>query len=120
MAENIGGVGRPIRFCPLCQQADDHPKHLVINEDANIGRHMDCCAAAGCPDGNCDVVTAEADGATGKKMLSHVTQLHQNNDVPALLAEHRAVNPHQDPEHESFVGWPHLGFVAVNLQGADR
>lgn len=38
-------------------------------------RHMDCCRAAGCPDGTCDVQTAGAEGLRGGDLLAHLTHL---------------------------------------------
>lgn len=35
-------------------------------------RHIDCCAAAGCPDGSCPPVVAQTNGVTGKKLLDHL------------------------------------------------
>lgn len=40
-------------------------------------RHLDCCAAAGCPSGTCGPQVAGAPG-TGKKMLNHL----MNQDDP--------------------------------------
>lgn len=37
-------------------------------------RHLDCCAAAGCPTGTCGPQVADAPGA-GKKMLDHLVGL---------------------------------------------
>lgn len=46
----------PIRFCSVCKQADDHPRHDVWGTDPNVAPHLDCCASVGCPDGSCDVL----------------------------------------------------------------
>lgn len=35
---------RPQRFCDVCKQTDDHPRHTLGTQV----RHMDCCAAEGC------------------------------------------------------------------------
>ena len=52
----IGG-GRPERFCPLCRQVDDHPRHVKSTDpDDGVAEHMDCCRGRGCLDGSCDVV----------------------------------------------------------------
>lgn len=121
MSGNIGG-GRPVRFCPVCKQADDHPHHLWAGEPDEIARHMDCCREAGCPDGRCDVVTAGAEDKRGADLADHVTALHESEDVPALIRAHQEANPHQDPTHPSFRGFPTTYMVAgpVNLQGVDR
>lgn len=119
-AENIGG--RPITFCPLCKQVDDHVKHLYVGEPDGIGRHTDCCRAAGCPDGTCDVLREGAEELTGANFLGHVLDLHEQEDVEALKAEHQVENPTQDPGHESFVGFDTTFIVGgpTQLQGADR
>ena len=35
---------RPLRFCDVCGQEDDHPRHV----SATAVRHLDCCAETGC------------------------------------------------------------------------
>lgn len=44
-----------------------------IRDDALIAKHMDCCAADGCPDGSCDKVVAEAQGRQGDSLVAHLT-----------------------------------------------
>lgn len=110
---NIGG-DRPIRFCPLCKQADDHPRHVVVNESPDVARHLDCCRDAGCPDGTCNVVTDGAEGQTGADLLGHLTSL---GDVSKSLSTHRKANPHQDPSHAAFGGFPDNNGSSINLQG---
>lgn len=36
-------------------------------------RHMDCCRAAGCPDGTCDAVTSGAESLKGDELVAHLT-----------------------------------------------
>ena len=38
-------------------------------------RHLDCCAAAGCPTDTCGPQVAGADGKTGADLLRHITTL---------------------------------------------
>jgi hypothetical protein len=38
-------------------------------------RHLDCCRAAGCPDGTCNTQIAGADGKTGADLLQHLMTL---------------------------------------------
>lgn len=38
-------------------------------------RHLDCCAAAGCPTGTCGPQVEGVKGKTGKAMLTHVMAL---------------------------------------------
>lgn len=54
----------PVRFCPFCKQADDHPRHDRGVGDPLVQPHMDCCAASGCPDGSCPILI-EGKNATG-------------------------------------------------------
>lgn len=120
MSGNIGD-GRPVRFCPECKQADDHPRHVIAGEDPSIARHLDCCRNVGCPDGTCNVATAGAEDKRGGELVEHLLGL-VNDDVVERLAAHRAENPHQDPAHPSFAGWPATvnQHGPVRLQGADR
>ncbi len=74
MAGAIGG-GRPVRFCPLCQQADDHPRHVRANDPPDVARHMDCCRDAGCPEGVCNEVLGDANPGPGVKMLDHIQKV---------------------------------------------
>jgi hypothetical protein len=37
-------------------------------------RHMDCCRAAGCPTGDCDMVTLGAEDKRGAALLGHIMQ----------------------------------------------
>lgn len=98
---------RPLHFCDVCGQLDDHPRHIFVqepgtsgptpqvlafaagqaraseasdeelatafaglNDDTTVYRHMDCCRAAGCPDGTCHQVPADLRGA---KLVAHLT-----------------------------------------------
>jgi hypothetical protein len=36
---------------------------------------MDCCAAAGCPDGTCNTQTAGAEDKRGAELLAHLVSL---------------------------------------------
>jgi hypothetical protein len=49
-------------------------------------RHLDCCAAAGCPTGTCGPQVADAKGRTGKAMLTHLMSLDdQFADRPEVV-----------------------------------
>jgi hypothetical protein len=52
----------------------EHRGRLVrdLLDTASSDRHLDCCRAAGCPDGSCDVVTRGAEGLTGADLLDHL------------------------------------------------
>lgn len=75
MSENIGD-GRPQRLCEECGQIDDHPRHMVASPDGTGEqiKHLDCCAAAGCPDGTCPDLLDGADGKTGADLLRHLLE----------------------------------------------
>ena len=65
---------RPVRFCDICGQEDDHPRHVIAQENGTVSmRHMDCCREAGCPDGSCQEVTAGAESLQGDELVAHLT-----------------------------------------------
>lgn len=65
----------PIRPCIGCQQADDHPRHVVILADqTEVPWHMDChVLTTGCE--LCAQQLAGADGATGAALRDHLVGL---------------------------------------------
>jgi hypothetical protein len=86
MSDLIGG-GRPLRFCPVCKQVDDHPRHATdLDPSDDVARHMDCCASVGCPTGTC-VVQREglAESVTGAEFLAHILSL-DHDEVAAKVA----------------------------------
>lgn len=74
------GHGRPLRGCDACGITDDHPRHIVAataGGDADVVRHLDCCAAAGCPlpaddPCNCAHRTAGLEHLRGANLLAHL------------------------------------------------
>jgi hypothetical protein len=63
-----------VRECPLCNQVDDHPRHVFhLPGDAVSARHMDCCAATGCD--VCAVQIRDADGAQGHELRGHLVAM---------------------------------------------
>lgn len=84
----IGG-GRPIRFCPICRQADDHPRHVVFDDKgADVARHMDCCAEAGCPDGTCVALRAGVPAeVVGAEFLAHIQEVVKHDEIVAEFAD---------------------------------
>ncbi len=72
-ASPIGG-DRPRRFCDVCTNADDHPRHGHVLPDGTLQtRHFDCCRAAGCPDGTCDAwADSGAADLRGADLLAHI------------------------------------------------
>lgn len=67
----------PVRFCPVCRQADDHPRHVIWGQDPNVARHMDCCREAGCPDGSCDAVLSSVTGEPKGEELREEINRHK-------------------------------------------
>jgi hypothetical protein len=96
---------RPLRGCELCGGVDTDPRHVVdtpkgeagvpdaemlkkmidggigdemlneIMQDDTQVRHMDCCAAAGCPaeDGaKCEAPERAGSGLTRDELLAHI------------------------------------------------
>lgn len=63
------------RFCDACGQVDDHPHAIHCMPDGVIrDRHIDCCAAAGCPEGTCDQVeAANLKAAKGSQRMKGAT-----------------------------------------------
>ncbi len=55
----------PVRFCPVCETADDHPRHDFHLTDPRVAPHMDCCADVGCPDGSCPILVRDKRKRTG-------------------------------------------------------
>lgn len=62
----------PTSTCIGCTQTDDHPRHLIDIGGVNVYWHMDCHAiATGCP--ICTGIVANAHGAKGGKLRTHLT-----------------------------------------------
>lgn len=108
----------PVRFCPVCRVADDHPRHDIARTDPNVAPHMDCCAASGCPDGSCDIVIRNKGKATGDKFREMIVA--QAAETVELLAQRDEATAHftvddLDPAvHGSVVAGP------VELQQVTR
>lgn len=64
-----------IRGCAECGRNDEHPRHVegTVNRGV-VGpptpRHIDCCAARGCP--LCIATVADAGGKTGQDLIDHL------------------------------------------------
>lgn len=96
---------RPLRYCQECGGLDDHPRHVQSRRTAGDGkpslefirslpsggppeamaqlvdpsviiRHMDCCAALGCPD--CQVTEVENEGRRGPDLIAHLDSRRGN------------------------------------------
>lgn len=65
-------MAAPVRPCTICDQEDDHPRHVWDLGGGNTSlRHMDCCAAQGC-----DLCARQRRGAEdlrGDDLRAHLT-----------------------------------------------
>ncbi len=80
------------RFCPVCEQMDDHPRHQIVGTVNKIAPHMDCCASVGCPDGSCDIVIRDKGRKTGSSFQTLVAD--QIDETNKLLAQRPAEVAH--------------------------
>ena len=105
---------RPLRFCDVCGQLDDHPRHVIdgvttgkpsdewlagidtngapvqaiaqLVNPSTLVRHIDCCAAAGCP--VCQGTEALTDGHRGDELLAALQSgVLDDFEPPELPAE---------------------------------
>lgn len=56
-------------------EGDEEARQAVLRhaqDSTTQMKHLDCCAADGCPDGTCQVTVQGADGKTGQAMLKHI------------------------------------------------
>jgi hypothetical protein len=105
----------PDRYCPVCSQVDDHPRHQIAGTVDNIAPHMDCCASVGCPDGSCDVVTRNKGKKTGDAFRKLISDEHgETRKLLAKQARQFTVGQVDQNVHGGFVAGP------VELRGADR
>lgn len=44
-----------------------------VQDTSTQTKHLDCCAADGCPDGSCNQIVAAAGDAKGAKLVKHLT-----------------------------------------------
>lgn len=105
MTETAG----PIRFCPLCKQADSDPRHVISGDDASVAKHMDCCREAGCPDGSCAIVTAGAEDLRGDSLRSHLVSPKNQAKISKAMAS-------RDAESVNFA----TGTSPVELKGVTQ
>lgn len=109
----------PVRFCTLCKQADDHPRHDIWGTDPNVAPHMDCCASNGCPDGSCDLVTRSKGDKKGNEFREQITAaafVRKTEELKEELPLTRTQFSFADLDqniHGSVQG-------ATDLRGADR
>jgi hypothetical protein len=75
------------QICNGCGQWDKAPRHHHMAQDPVSGSyvdrsmHMDCCSAAGCPDGTCDRILAEAGDKRNDALVQHVTKMAPGTHV---------------------------------------
>lgn len=56
--------------CGVCDQTDDHPKHVFYLGESESRRHMDCCAPLGCD--LCAKQIKDALGLKGSELREHL------------------------------------------------
>lgn len=49
-----------------------------LQDTSSIELHRDCCRARGCPDGDCDRLTAGAEDLRGADLLDHLATQQEN------------------------------------------
>ncbi len=77
----------PVRFCTICKQADDHPRHDIWGTDPNVAPHMDCCASVGCPDGTCPILIRAKADKRGDDFRAQIAAPQFQTKSAALLDE---------------------------------
>lgn len=56
-------------------EAGDQQNILAqIMDTSTVVKHMDCCAADGCPDGSCDSILKESKGKKGAQLVKFLTK----------------------------------------------
>lgn len=66
---------RPVRGCDICGIEDTDPRHVHgLDDGGTQTRHMDCCAATGCPDGTCDHIVADSGDLHGDELVAYLTE----------------------------------------------
>ncbi len=75
---SAGTEERVQRGCSECPGVDDAPRHVRTEvgpdgQPVDRYRHMDCCAARGCPDGTCDQILKDSGHAKGASLVSYLT-----------------------------------------------
>lgn len=64
---------RPQRFCDVCKQVDDHPRHVNPPNAPGSTRHLDCCAEAGCE--VCQATEEEYGRRRGQELIDHLDEV---------------------------------------------
>ena len=84
------------RFCPVCEQVDDHPRHDPGGStDPRIVPHLDCCAERGCPDGSCPITRGAAPAKLrGAELGAHLCSEEHIAKVGPLLEARDAETRH--------------------------
>lgn len=59
----------------LANAGDAHRESVLsqIMDSSTVIKHLDCCAADGCPDGSCDTLVGHAEGVKGPKLREFLT-----------------------------------------------
>lgn len=108
---------RPVRFCPFCEQADDHPRHDYGVGNPRIQPHMDCCSNHGCPDGSCRVLVADK-VAVGDEFREQLQSEGFRRKVEVLLEERdEATRTYTSAQAAELLGIDPNTIVPVSMQG---
>lgn len=80
--DNVGSLGNDLDRASARLAVLGH-----VQDSSTQMKHLDCCAADGCPDGTCQLTVQGADGKTGDAMLKHVQSKATVERVSAYVEE---------------------------------
>lgn len=112
----------PVRFCPVCKTADDHPRHDIFGTDPQVAPHMDCCASVGCPDGSCTIQVRDKGDKVGDTFREQLTDKAFAKATVALLEkrpEEVATFTHDDIDQKVH-GSIMQQFIALRPAGSNQ
>ncbi len=69
------------QICHSCNGVDKHPRHHYLDAARTYVKHMDCCAADGCPDDTCVRILAASGNAHGDELTAYVRALAPQQHV---------------------------------------
>lgn len=80
VAGNVRGVFTPSDGAleRVMADAPEGQRNQLVRElmdTTSSDRHLDCCAAAGCPDGSCPVMVEGSGKKTGRAMFDHLMEV---------------------------------------------
>lgn len=62
------------RYCDMCHQTDDHPRHVIVTESQVFAYHLDCHAPT-CV--SCAGQISDVLGVTGDSLRAHLMRRGQ-------------------------------------------